>query len=115
MELICVNCPRGCRLSVGKGENGEVKVSGYGCPRGLKYGETEFLDPVRTVTGLVRLAGMRRPLPVKTSEPVPKARMYDVLAVMRQTTTRPPVSIGDTIVENVAGTGASLVATANIV
>ena len=63
MKMICINCPKGCALDVVReGEN--VKVTGHTCPRGEAYGRAELVHPTRMVTGLVRVAGMRRPLPV---------------------------------------------------
>jgi CxxC motif-containing protein len=65
------------------------------------------------ITGLVRVAGMRRPLPVKTRTAVPKGKINDVLAVLSQTTVQLPVRIGDVIISDVSGTGVDVVATAN--
>ena len=31
-KLVCIVCPRGCRLTVEEGE--EIRVSGNACPRG---------------------------------------------------------------------------------
>ena len=112
MKMICINCPKGCELEVTQtGEN--VMVTGNACPRGDEYGRSELVNPTRMVTGLVRLAGMRRPLPVKTKRPVPKGAINDVLFAMHQTTAQIPVKIGDVIIANVAETGIDLVATAN--
>lgn len=113
MRMICINCPRGCELEVDRNEEGEIVVKGHSCARGLAYGRAEFENPTRMVTGLVRVAGMRRPLPVKTQTSVPKGRIGDVLSVLSQTTVQLPVRIGDVIVPDVAGTGVDVVATAN--
>lgn len=112
MKMICINCPKGCELEVTEAE-GTVTVTGNACPRGADYGKSELTNPTRMVTGLVRLAGMRRPLPVKTRRPVPKAKINDVLFALHQTTAQLPVKIGDVIIADVAGTGVDLVATAN--
>lgn len=112
MKMICINCPKGCELEVTEAE-GAVTVTGNACPRGADYGKSELTNPTRMVTGLVRLAGMRRPLPVKTRRPVPKAKINDVLFALHQTTAQLPVKIGDVIIADIAGTGVDLVATAN--
>ena len=113
MKLICINCPRGCELDVEK--NGDaVVVSGHACPRGEDYGKSELLNPTRMVTGLVRIAGMRKPLPVKTKSAVPKGKIDAVLFALHQTTVQLPVAIGDVIVPDVAETGIDVVATANM-
>ena len=113
MKMICINCPKGCEMDVAvDGEN--VVVSGNSCPKGEDYARAEVTNPTRMVTGLVRVAGMRKPLPVKTRTPVPKAKISDVLFAMHQATVQLPVGIGDVIVADVASTGVDLVATANM-
>ena len=114
MKMICINCPKGCELDVEKADDGTVSVTGKACPRGEAYGRAELENPTRMVTGLVRVAGMRKPLPVKTKSPVPKGKISDVLFAMHQATVQLPVKIGDVIVADVAGTGIDLVATANM-
>ena len=112
--MICINCPKGCELEADILPSGEVRVTGHTCPRGEEYGKSEFVNPTRMVTGLVRVAGMRKPLPVKTKGPVGKGKIADVLFAMHQATVQLPVKIGDVIVADVAGTGVDLVATANM-
>jgi CxxC motif-containing protein len=114
MKMICINCPKGCELDVERAADGTITVTGHTCPRGEAYGRAELENPTRMVTGLVRVAGMRKPLPVKTKSPVPKGKISDVLFAMHQATVQLPVKIGDVIVADVAGTGIDLVATANM-
>lgn len=112
MKLICINCPRGCELSVTETDGG-ISVEGHACPRGETYGRDEYSVPVRMVTGLVKVAGARRPLPVKTRQPVPKGKIYEITNLLANTTVLPPKSIGDVIIDNVCATGVDIVATAN--
>ena len=112
MKMICINCPKGCELDVVK-QGDDVVVTGQACPRGEAYGKAELVNPTRMVTGLVRVAGMRKPLPVKTRAPVPKGKIDDVLFALAQTTVQLPVKIGDVIIPNVAATSIDVVATAN--
>ena len=112
MKLICINCPKGCELEVAK-QGDEIVVTGHTCPRGEAYAKAELENPTRMVTGLVRVAGMKKPLPVKTRTAIPKSKINDVLFEMHQATAQLPISIGDVIISNVAGTGIDLVATAN--
>ena len=114
MKMICINCPRGCELEVETAEGGAVTVSGHGCPRGEEYGMAELQNPTRMVTGLVRIAGMRKPLPVKTRTAIPKGKIDETLFALHQTTVQLPVRIGDVIIPNVAGTLVDVVATANM-
>ena len=114
MTIDCIKCPRGCRLEVVKSADGSIAVSGNSCPSGESYGKSELVNPTRMVTGLVRIAGMRRPLPVKTKTEVPKSMIKDVISVMHRTMVRLPVRIGDVVISDVAGCGVDVVATANM-
>ena len=71
-ELVCIVCPKGCRLSVDE-ENGYA-VTGNSCPRGEEYGKNELRDPHRAVTSTVHISGAMHPrLPVKTDGEIKKA------------------------------------------
>ncbi len=113
MKMICISCPRGCELDVER-IGDEIRVTGNACPRGDAYGRAELVNPTRMVTGLVRVAGMRKPLPVKTKTPVAKSKIDAVLFAMHQATVQLPVKIGDVIIRDIAETGVDLVATANM-
>ena len=113
MKMICINCPKGCELDVER-TGDEVVVTGHACPRGEAYGKAELANPTRMVTGHVRVAGMRKPLPVKTKTAIPKAKINDVLFALAQTTVQLPVKIGDVIIPNAAETGVDVVATTNL-
>lgn len=112
MKLICINCPRGCEL-VAEKSGDQVKVTGAACPRGEAYANAELTAPMRMVTGTVRVAGMRKPLPVKTRVPIPKGKIADAVSALAQATARVPVRIGDVVIPSVADTGVDVVATAN--
>ena len=113
MKMICINCPKGCELDVEQ-VGDEVRVTGHTCPRGEAYGRAELVNPTRMVTGLVRVAGMRKPLPVKTRMAIPKGKIDATLFAMHQATVQLPVRIGDVIIPDVAGTGVDVGATANL-
>lgn len=112
--LTCIVCPIGCTLQV-SGEAGNLTVTGNTCPRGKKYAEQEVTCPMRTVTSTVRLQGSEEGclIPVKTAAPVPKDRIPECLTAIRKAVAKVPVSIGDTIVEDIANTGVALIATGN--
>ena len=112
MRLICINCPKGCELDVTV-EGDRVTVAGHGCPRGEAYGRAEATNPTRMVTGLVKVAGSRRPLPVKTRTAIPKRRISDVTNLLANTTVIAPKRIGEVIIPDVCGTGVDVVATAD--
>lgn len=110
-ELICITCPRGCRLSVDENLN----VTGNNCPRGAIYAKAELTHPVRMVTATVKLVSeteMR--LPVKTSQAIDKALMFKVVEELDKVEVKAPVHIGDVVIKNIFGTGVDILATKNI-
>ena len=115
INLTCIQCPMGCALTVTKGEDGTVSVSGNTCPRGEAYGIKEVTAPTRTVTSIVRVIGGEIPMvSVKTASDIPKDKIFDVMKDIRAARVNAPVSIGDVIVENAAGTGVNVIATKNV-
>lgn len=111
-ELFCLACPLGCVLTV-RTKGGELRsVTGNRCRKGIAFAEAELASPRRLVTTTVRLEGGRIGLlPVKTSTPVPRDLAPDVVRAASRVMRRAPVRLGDTVIANVCGTGADLVAT----
>lgn len=113
MELTCIVCPMGCRLTVEKAGD-EIRVSGHTCKRGEKYAIQETTCPMRTLTSLVKVVDGEGPLcPVKTANVIPKALIDEALNAVKAACVEAPVKIGDVIVANIAGTGVDLIAAAN--
>lgn len=109
-ELICIVCPRGCHLQVDE-EHG-YSVAGNSCPRGAEYGKMELTNPTRVVTSTVRCAGGALPrCPVKTDGAVPKGKIFAVMEALDGVELTAPVRMGQTVLENVCGTGVNVVAT----
>lgn len=115
IELTCISCPLGCPLKVETDEAGHVKgVTGNTCKRGEEYGKKEVSAPVRTVTSTVRLTGGTAPVvSVRTQTDIPKEKIFNCMEEIRKVSAAAPVRIGDVILDNIAGTGVKLVATAN--
>ncbi|WP_028510813.1 DUF1667 domain-containing protein [Ruminococcus sp. NK3A76] len=107
-ELICINCPMGCALTAEVENNEVISVKGNTCPRGEKYAKTELIAPVRTVTTTM-MTDSGKPIPVKTQSPVPKEKIFDVVAAIKAQTARLPVSMGDVVLSDAAGTGVDIV------
>jgi CxxC motif-containing protein len=51
---------------------------------------------------------------VKTNNDIPKNKIAECIALIKETTVKAPISIGDIIIENVAGTHSNIVATKEI-
>ena len=113
IEMICINCPLGCALTVERdGDN--FKVSGNTCPRGEKYAINELTHPVRTLTTTVAVANREGAyLPVKTAKPISKSKHFEAMALVNSTKAVAPVKIGDIIIENMLGE-ADLVAASDV-
>ena len=114
-EIICTVCPRGCHINVsGDGKNIE-SLDGYGCKRGIEYATNEYTNPVRILTTLVKIKDAKYDLlPVRSTKPVPKNKLFDCMEVIRNASVSLPVKRYDVIVENICGTGVDIVSTKNI-
>ena len=109
-ELVCIVCPKGCRLHVDD-ENGYA-VTGNSCPRGAEYGKNEIQNPTRVLTSTVRLSGgAYRRCPVKTDRAVPKGKLLDIMKELNGVELASPVAIGQIALKDAAGTGANVVVT----
>lgn len=109
-ELTCIGCPMGCSLTVEVEDGKAVSVTGNTCGIGKRYAEQEVSSPTRMVTTTV-LSDNGRPVPVKTMRPVPKDKIFDVVAEIKAAKAVLPVSIGDILIEDAAGTGVPVIIT----
>ncbi len=72
--MICITCPKGCRLDVTREGDTILKVDNCGCKRGEEYVQAELTDPRRMVATTVKIQGSLHPLlPVYTAEALPQA------------------------------------------
>ena len=113
--ITCINCPVGCRMTVTlSGAGAFVSVSGNTCPRGAKYAEQECTRPMRTVTAVLPVPGSETPLSVKTSAPVPKELIPEIMRRLGRVSVSLPVSVGDVVVPDILQTGSDIVATRDL-
>ncbi len=112
-ELTCIGCPLGCRLTVD--EDNDYAVTGNSCKRGVDYGKNELKNPTRVLTTTVEVeGGIHSRCPVRTQEPIPKAKLFEAMDVLLKVKLKSPVKCGDVVVENLLGTGVDVIATRNI-
>jgi CxxC motif-containing protein len=110
-EMICITCPVGCTLEVTHDEGTIAEIDGHTCKRGIEYAEQELTDPRRMVTTTVRIKGSLHPLlPVYTSAPIPKPRIFDLLREIRQVELEAPVKMGDVVLSDVVDTDVKVLA-----
>jgi CxxC motif-containing protein len=115
-EIICIQCPKGCRGSVGADQTGKIILfEGYDCTQGKKYAETEAREPSRVLTATIRIDSRNRSLlPVKADKAIPRNRLKDCMKVLAKVRVAVPVRIGQVIIPDILDTGANVVATMNI-
>lgn len=114
MNLVCINCPRGCKLVV-ENINGEIKVTGNFCPRGEKYAISELTNPLRTLTTTLPIKSeLYKRLPVISSAPLPKAKVIDAVKALKDVEVTAPIKMGDIVVEDILGLGIDIVASKSI-
>ena len=114
-ELICINCPLGCDLVVTMEHGTVIKVEGNTCPKGKEYGEKELTAPARILTSSVRVRGGKLPVvSVKTASDIPKAKVKECAAALKEVEIQAPVAIGDVVVKDICHTGVDLISTRNV-
>ena len=112
-EFVCIVCPRGCTLSI---DLDTLEVTGNTCPRGAIYAKNEVTNPTRTITSSVRVNNREHQLvSIKTTNPVPKGKIMEVMDEINKVSVAAPTHIGDVVIHNVLGLeGVDIVITKNI-
>lgn len=113
-ELVCINCPMGCRLTVTMEDQTVVRVEGNICARGAEYAKQEAVEPLRVLTSLMRVEGREKPFSVKTSAPIPKRLMFDCVQEIFRARAKLPIHVGDVIIPNICNTGRDIISTQEV-
>lgn len=109
--MTCIECPQGCSLEIEADGSRVISVSGHKCKRGDKYARQEVEAPMRTLTTSVLTKGLElKMLPVRTSKPIPKGRLFDAMDAVKRLTVTSPVKAGSVIATDFLGLGVDLVA-----
>lgn len=110
--LTCIQCPKGCLLTVAVDGGRVTSVAGNDCEKGPPWARQEIEDPVRTLTTSVRvLRGREDLVSVRTDGAIPRRLLAEALSVAKELRVEAPVALGRVIAENLAGTGVNLIAT----
>ncbi|MCL2106966.1 MAG: DUF1667 domain-containing protein [Oscillospiraceae bacterium] len=97
-ELICISCPAGCRLEAEALENGEIRVSGNSCKRGLDFAMAEMTRPMRSLCSTVRTAFGDFPmLPVRTDREIPKSAIPEAMKLISGIVVEERIACGDVV------------------
>lgn len=108
----CILCPNGCEIEATL-DNGRItSIEGNLCDKGRGYVEQEILRPVRNIASSVLVSGGELPLvSVRLTAPVPKERVFDVMAEIKKQRLVAPVRRGQVVIANVLGLGSDVIAT----
>lgn len=109
-DLTCIVCPRGCALHVVLEDGKPTEITGYTCPRGRAYAETECTHPTRTLCSTVRCED-GRVIPVKTTAPIPKEKLFEAMAALNVLTVPAGTRAGEVVLPHIVGSDADLVTT----
>lgn len=114
-EITCIVCPIGCKILVEIDGKQIKNIDGNKCKRGIDYAEHEALSPRRMLTTSVFIDGGEWPLvSVKSSQLIPKEKVFEVLKEIKKTEVNAPIKSGQKILNNVANTGINIVATKTV-
>jgi len=107
----CIVCPRGCQITV----DDNMNVYGNTCPRGKDYVLSEITLPTRIITSTVRVINRRDTVvSVKTTNPIPKDKMFEMMQLINMLKVEAPVSIGTVLIEHPLDLQTSIIVTKNI-
>lgn len=110
-KMICIICPRGCRLTVDSQNN----VTGNFCIRGKDYALKEINNPERALTSFIKVNNrLNTVISVKTSGPIPKDKIFLVMEIIKQKSVIAPIKIGEIIIKNVLNLGVDIISTKEI-
>lgn len=112
-ELVCIKCPRGCKLFISNFEHpDQLIVEGNQCPRGEQYAVDEIVDPKRTITATIKLISeTERRLPIRTDGEIPKKLYKEIVDEINKMKVTAPIKRGQVLVENIKDTGIDLIST----
>jgi CxxC motif-containing protein len=95
-----------------------ISVSGNTCKRGEKYASDEIQNPRRTLTSTVAVSGSDsskiKYLPVKSSNPIAKDKIYEAMKIINGIKATAPIKMGDVLYRDFTETGIDIVACKDI-
>ena len=110
-KLYCITCPSGCQLTI-IGSGVDMVVEGNKCPKGREFADHEMSNPTRTLTTTVRTKFPGVPvLSVRTNGEIPKDKLMAAMKELSEVVIETELNCGDTVVDDVAETGVSVIVT----
>jgi CxxC motif-containing protein len=114
-KITCIVCPVGCKILV-KTDGKQFEIQGGNkCKKGIEYARNEVLDPRRILTTSILVKGGEWPLvSVRSTQPIPKDKIFAVLREIHKISVGAPVGVGQVIVKNIVNLGIDIVATKTV-
>lgn len=110
-EFVCIVCPRGCQLKI----DDNMNVTGNFCPRGKEYAISEVTNPTRIITSSIRVSNRDDMLvSVKTTKPVPKGSIFQVMEIINGLSISAPCHIGTVVYHRVLDLDIDIVITKEV-
>ena len=114
-EVICVVCPRGCIVNVEYKGNDVVQITGNKCKKGIDFAKEEAIDPKRILTTTLGIdSSSFRRIPVRSSEPVSRDKILNIVREIKRIKVKPAIKMGDVIAKNFMDTGIDIIASMDI-
>ena len=111
-KITCIVCPIGCKILVKSDGKSFELLEGNKCKKGIDYARNEALYPHRMLTSSILVNNGNWPLvSVKSSKPIPKNMVMEVLEVIKKKKVNAPIKTGEILIENVIGSGIDIIAT----
>ena len=110
-NLYCITCPAGCLLTV-IGSGYDMVVNGNKCEKGTEFAKHEMSNPSRTLTTTVRTKFPGVPvISVRTNGEIPRDKLMEAMKELSEVMVETELNCGDTVLEDVAKTGVSVIIT----
>ena len=113
-NLTCIMCPIGCELEIElTGE--QLQIKGNKCDKGLEFAREELLDPQRNLATSVPVNGKHfKMVSVRLNKRVPRPKLFDILNEISKLRLNSPIKRGQVLIQDVAETGADVIATRTV-
>jgi CxxC motif-containing protein len=114
-KFICIRCPKGCEILTTLDGYAIKSIKGNVCKLGSDYVQQEIEDPRRIITTTVKVKNGIHPLvPVWTTDGIPKAKIFELMSILRSIELDAPVEPDTLILKNVFDTGVDIVTSAGV-
>ena len=115
--VICLQCPKACKIYVAIENEKVVHLDGHICKRGEVYAIQEVESPARILTSTLKIIteDAEHPLlPVRTSAPIPKDLLFEAMHLISGVVVEAPVYYGQIVIKNILDTGINVLSTAEV-